>query len=214
MDEKFIAGGHRRDQLSSAQHTLDSNDGPRFNPPWTCVSTYRHEIEELDDIQAHFFGCIPFEARVGALHPDHHIWSRVEELEVDKRENLRFQRTIPESFVGHSLPSPRRNVAKWLQQERKRIAVVRRAIDNDPTMAHLHKRLQESRESWRNSKTYRPDELTSDDGQDQIDARRWSMERTARGNSMLRWWLRRTDAPATPDEGRKTLWRWIEACRV
>jgi len=147
MDDNHTAGSHGHDHAD-----------PEYNPAWTCVSAHTHDIHALDDIQAHFFGCLSFKDRVKALDLDGRdsIWPKIAELEDDKREDLRFQ-SSPESTSNRGTVTQqllRRNVAKWLQQERKRIAVVRRTIKKDPEMGHLYKKLCHSRNAWRKSKAY------------------------------------------------------------
>jgi len=145
----------------------DPEEDPKFTPKPTCVSIIRHEIAELKDLQAHIFGCLPYEQRTAAFAANNELWTKANELEKGETGQLQFLQNAADinttnggtsggtTVKDGDRPTPRWLIAKRLTEERKRIRVLRGEIETDPRLHHLSTHLKASRKAWRKSATYR-----------------------------------------------------------
>lgn len=117
----------------------------------SCVSVLPHDLKNVHDLQAHFFGCLDIKKRVEVLNDaNHEIWEQAKKLEFeDTRLYASSTKTTdPDCSYdnGDDQLGMRYITALNLQAELKRIQVLRRT----PALKSLVQEIENSIGAWRN----------------------------------------------------------------
>jgi len=122
--------------------------------PSQCLSKEPHQINYIEDIQCHIFGCIPISARPGLMHDmeDGGFWHKA--LAIDRKEDLRIygmQPRMPDSerrkfFIRYI-------AALGIQAERRRTEIIRKDGKNGPSIQVQN--VTDSLAKWRQSDEYK-----------------------------------------------------------
>lgn len=125
----------------------------REDPQTTCLSVEPHDLKDVRNLRAHFFGCLGIDRRVQVLDDANHpIWQQADKLEKENTElyrkndsNISDPRPQGDEKPPEKPPGMRYITALNLQAELKRIKVLRRT----PALKGLVRDVRTSLNSWR-----------------------------------------------------------------
>jgi hypothetical protein len=154
---------------ASTATTRPGSAPAREPPPWTsdtsklkatferdsCLAPKQHGIDFLEDIQCHFFGCVPISERVRLMNSDD-FWT--EAAEIDRKEYP----PIPWIKTQSGSDKDRREFIRYiaalgLQAERRRIEVIRKQMSRPGASSEqaLVINVRGSLDDWRDSSEYK-----------------------------------------------------------
>lgn len=117
------------------------------NSQASCVSVLPHDLKNVHDLQAHFFGCLDIKKREAVLDDaDHEVWKQATKLELEDTGLYSHCTKTPNPSQNNGPPDMRYITALNLQAELKRIQVLRRT----PALKGLVREIGDSIGAWRN----------------------------------------------------------------
>jgi len=116
-----------------------------------CLSPLEHDLEDTNDVQRHFFGCISIGDRVDFLRKDNPFWEYIARDGREWRPVSSAEERLREAIRKDEM---RRDVCDSLYETLTRTDILRKAIREDEMFKHFIVNIDTSREAWKSKKRF------------------------------------------------------------
>ena len=113
-----------------------------------CLQSESHLLESLEDIQSHYFGCLKYEEREH-FWCDGNVWAAAQKLAEEEKPSIPWLDEA-DIHIDTQKASVKYACALRLEEEYKRLYIIREQLKRNKSGERLVQNLEESAEGWKN----------------------------------------------------------------